>query len=890
MSSIRVLVLHDGKDSKVLHGVDLKGLDVSSLKVPHQFIRSKPEDAEKRKQADEEPLGNTLHTILTPGWVLQAKNLRREVLGSTVVITIGTYVSWLAFSGFGRNPIVNRKELKAPTFREIIVECGSMFQTIPIYALPLRIEPSQHQMMLQNTINLITNNPFYPFETPPKPPVLPIALKPFIYENNERGKWIIFNVQPTFDKKKMQIMWVDEHGESTLTFHDPVSYSLVVSFTSVDNFFNAERYLPGTSFSDADDTSLFGYQNSKHQQGYKKKITFASYQQMDTFVKFKLGEETKKTHGERLSEDKGCAFWSHGSSEVEQFLFKSNLSTDRLYTLRNDTPVDVGEVDYSRFEFQYAVVLAEIEITNINTVRIRRIHVHLNNKMVVFDDIFDFYQRWLNLPVSYVVTIDDGCRTLNYIQEALQEACPLNGDGYCLIRSNQMLIDLAALQNNPLMKKKWPTINWIEEVAKLTDGPKVEALFRAIYEIGEITETIQLYHELASFCKFIPPAQIVQSGEQAKFMALWLGSTITRRYAFPILRTKTESFSGGWNVQPKIVQVWTNVVDIDVSSAYPSEVIRNSLCPSTHSEEHGTIIRTTNAPGIIPILLKSLLTKRNAAKQHAPKGIKQLVLKLSANAAYGGLSNFFPAWGQAVTNSCKALLKSVVDQLEIRGQTIISVDTDGFLMATNESDSIAAINLIVKNLVPDGITISVSKAYQQIAVFNSKKWAWYSPLEGKGMDWNKRGVPSLFRQLEKELTETVFQKLQYTGGFDFEKRIQHYAHMLLNAKPAQLIVQVEVNSQETKEYWLHQSCIASHGNLSLTDRLNYLFVIDPFTHKESIACEHEDFEFYKINKKKYFTRWLVPILSNILRLMFSLPEQEKLLAYIHSPAYQKLLE
>jgi len=189
---------------------------------------------------------------------------------------------------------------------------------------------------------------------------------------------------------------------------------------------------------------------------------------------------------------------------------------------------------------------------------------------------------------------------------------------------------------------------------------------------------------------------------------------------------------GGTVINP-IEGLHTNVIQVDLSSAYPRIIIAFNISFETlmktgkikvfdpSGTDLGNYSFTDEKKGIIPILIKSFLEKRGEKKELMSKekdimlkkmyNLQQKELKFTSNAMFGvmDLSSFRgynKAASNAITLICRATIYYLRDQLKKMGITVIYGDTDSVFFILPDStdiikDATAIVNKLNKLLAAD---------------------------------------------------------------------------------------------------------------------------------------------------------------------------------------------
>ena len=268
------------------------------------------------------------------------------------------------------------------------------------------------------------------------------------------------------------------------------------------------------------------------------------------------------------------------------------------------------------------------------------------------------------------------------------------------------------------------------------------------------------------------------------------------------LREKTEkkranAYTGGLVLEPKVGLYDKFVVLLDFNSLYPSIIREHNICfttvirPRNETEEDqstiGEIPDSSSAPGVLPMVIKSLVDRRKSAKESLKKEsdplrkqqleIKQIALKLTANSMYGCLgfknSRFFamPIAALITQQGRRTLEKAVSIVTEELHLDVIYGDTDSIMINTNLDVLENALKLAgdAKQRINKEfrcLEIDIDGVFQSILLYKKKKYASIKLLNGvptkeiKGLDLVRRDWSALTKQVSHLVLDVILSGRQ----------------------------------------------------------------------------------------------------------------------------------
>lgn len=271
-------------------------------------------------------------------------------------------------------------------------------------------------------------------------------------------------------------------------------------------------------------------------------------------------------------------------------------------------------------------------------------------------------------------------------------------------------------------------------------------------------------------------------------------------------REKTEkkranAYAGGLVLEPKVGLYDKFVVLLDFNSLYPSIIREHNICfttvirPRNETEEDqphsdsiiGEIPDRNSAPGVLPMVIKSLVDRRKSAKESLKKEsdplrreqleIKQRALKLTANSMYGCLgfknSRFFamPIAALITQQGRRTLEKAVSIVTEELHLDVIYGDTDSIMINTNLDVLENALKLAgdAKQRINKEfrcLEIDIDGVFQSILLYKKKKYASIKLLNGvptkeiKGLDLVRRDWSALTKQVSHLVLDVILSGRQ----------------------------------------------------------------------------------------------------------------------------------
>lgn len=359
---------------------------------------------------------------------------------------------------------------------------------------------------------------------------------------------------------------------------------------------------------------------------------------------------------------------------------------------------------------------------------------------------------------------------------------------------------------------------------------------------------------------------LLEKGQQIKVFSQILRKAQDRDILFPTVDsagpTDGVAFEGATVIEPKRGFHNFPVATLDFASLYPSIMMAHNLCYSTllhpsqfgkdganlqqHGLEREDIERTPNGDwfvrkekrgGILPEILRELLTARKAAKklmketkddmEQAVYNGRQLALKISANSVYGftgatvgklpclQISGGVTSFGRSMIEATK---QAVEDRYTIENgypdnADVIYGDTDSVMINFGKELTLGkAMELgkeaagIVSQLFPDPVKLEFEKCYFPYLLMNKKRYAgllWtktekHDYLDCKGIESVRRDNCPLAAQLVNSVLRKILIERNLEGAVKYVK--QTISDLLTNRIDISQLIISKSLSMERDEY------------------------------------------------------------------------------------------
>lgn len=224
---------------------------------------------------------------------------------------------------------------------------------------------------------------------------------------------------------------------------------------------------------------------------------------------------------------------------------------------------------------------------------------------------------------------------------------------------------------------------------------------------------------------------------------------------------------GAYVVEPTL-GVSHNVVVLDFASMYPSILIANNICISTHL---GNGEFSKRVQGILPGITHHLLSERKKIKtQLAGKsGIEYQILfarqnglKVMANSMYGALgfkNNIYFGSSECankITEIARQMLQNVISYVdEVEGMEVVYGDTDSVFVKLRSRDDTKFYEVCeeINKTLPNPMSLEYEELYDSVMFFSKKRYVMF-----KGADVKYKGV-AVARRNYCAYTKECFEKI-----------------------------------------------------------------------------------------------------------------------------------
>ncbi len=214
----------------------------------------------------------------------------------------------------------------------------------------------------------------------------------------------------------------------------------------------------------------------------------------------------------------------------------------------------------------------------------------------------------------------------------------------------------------------------------------------------------------------------------------------------PTHRARRDAPIEGGYVHSIRAGLYTWVVVLDFKSMYPSIIISRNLCFTTLSS-HGSTVAPSGArfltpaerPGIIPSILRELLTDRDRFRRQAaeapPGELRQYydglqnAVKILMNSFYGVLASSFYRFtnkdiGAAITAFAREAITSIIRALESEGYEVVYSDTDSVFVRSPIQTLDGARRFgeeLSRRFTHEGVTFEFQSVYEALFSHGAKK-------------------------------------------------------------------------------------------------------------------------------------------------------------------------
>ena len=269
-----------------------------------------------------------------------------------------------------------------------------------------------------------------------------------------------------------------------------------------------------------------------------------------------------------------------------------------------------------------------------------------------------------------------------------------------------------------------------------------ELALKIIVKIGTVRKGMDL-----STVSKLPLDDALSAGSSQLADSLLIREADRQKVGVPMTGRKEsgDPIEGGYvhTINPGLYH-WVCVLDF--KSMYPSLIIAKNICFTTLSAQ-GTIVAPSGAKflppdkrvGILPKILKDLMGQRDSIKERMRSasddverkylnGLQEAV-KVLMNTFYGVFASSFYRFtdkniGAAITAFARDNVKSIIDEVEREGVTVIYSDTDSLFMqspAHNPDGSVEFGKGMAKRFSKEGGTLEFEKLLEPLFSHGKKK-------------------------------------------------------------------------------------------------------------------------------------------------------------------------
>ena len=335
----------------------------------------------------------------------------------------------------------------------------------------------------------------------------------------------------------------------------------------------------------------------------------------------------------------------------------------------------------------------------------------------------------------------------------------------------------------------------------------------------------------------VPFVWLLTRGQQIKVYSKLLRATLDKGFVIPSEQRTGESFEGATVVSPKRGFYTEPIATLDFASLYPSIMIAHNLCyttlvhPSdlraieakdpdgdsiTHTPAGSTFVKASVQPGLLPDILKELLSARKLAKRDMKnakdpmrKAVfngRQLALKITANSVYGFCgAQMLPEL--AISQSVTAFGRQMIEQTKTWVETnctiangypndaeVVYGDTDSVMIKYNVQTVAEAMalgqkdaELITRDLFISPIKLEFEKVFMPYLLLAKKRYAGmhYESNPDKPDKMNVKGIETVrrdFAPLTGRVLKGVLDRLLYQADIEGAETFvkQEIQSLLLN--------------------------------------------------------------------------------------------------------------
>ena len=349
-------------------------------------------------------------------------------------------------------------------------------------------------------------------------------------------------------------------------------------------------------------------------------------------------------------------------------------------------------------------------------------------------------------------------------------------------------------------------------ISKLQNGTATDRHRLAIYCIKDSFLPLQLMNKLLSFLTtvelarvcHVPISYVMGRGQQIRVFSQLLYKANERNMIIPAVKSQKsdDQYQGATVIEPTTGYYTTPIPTLDFNSLYPSIMIAHNICystiirgkvdpsvPTELSPNGCRFVPHDVFPGVLPEILKELLSARKATKKLMAEekdpmtkrvyDKRQLALKISANSVYGftgatvgklpclDISESVTAYGRQMIEKTKNLVESkyTIENGYSDNAHVIYGDTDSVMVNFGNitlEEAIArgkeAADYVSEHFIAP-IHIDFEKAYQPYLLISKKHYAgllWTNPNKPDKID--AKGIESVRRD-NCRLVQGVVQKV-----------------------------------------------------------------------------------------------------------------------------------
>ena len=289
-------------------------------------------------------------------------------------------------------------------------------------------------------------------------------------------------------------------------------------------------------------------------------------------------------------------------------------------------------------------------------------------------------------------------------------------------------------------------------------------------------------------------------GNATKIDALMIREYLRQASALP-LPDEARSFSGGYT--DMFVQgVVENVHHCDIRSLYPSLMLTRKLAP--RNDTKGVFLKSLDRLRDVRLDAKARMLESKDERERLYFDALQGTFKILINSFYGYLgfsqarfSDFTAA--ESVTADGRALLKQMIEWLNVQGARPVEIDTDGIYFVPPEGEQQAFREAFAASL-PDGIEIEFDGDYRTMYSYKMKNYALLGhdgKMVLKGAALKSRGLEPFQREFLKEL---VRLKLEGTEAGIRDLKARYDTAIRTQAWPIERLAKTETLQDSPAAY------------------------------------------------------------------------------------------